>query len=213
MGIISHVFHKTTKKHIEKMIERFKTGAPDSRAGVIFYAWFTRGINLAEVLEHNRQKLEMLRNKFESFSVNIPIYYYAPGAEVPINELIKQLRKVENNTHNNSIAHALRLHQYTNLAVSLPSFGYGTLAHDLWYSLIQNYSDINEVVQDFKQLIESPDVQKTINNNDVSVAELMENPKRIIPHFLVQGHPLSVELLEMGKFRDEFKYQIMKHKT
>ncbi len=207
MGLFMHFAHKSTQKRIQKMVEHFHTGTQDSRAGMIFYTWLTRGINLATVRKHDVEKLERLREKVGPVSVNIPIYYYGYGAEVPIIELVELYSRGDRNTFSNSIAYALTLHQYTNLAISYPTNKYGGLVRRLWDSLIQNYTNLNEVIKDLKPLIEQPEMQKIISNNDVSIQNLIKDPKQITPHFLVSGHPLSVTLLEL----DKLKYQLWQH--
>lgn len=185
------------------MLERFQNGSPDSRTGMIFFAWLTRGINLAEVSEHNRQQSDRLR-ELGATPVNIPIYYYLYAAEVPIIELFERHKTLEKGSIGHSIGYALMFHWYTNLAVSYPAEGYDELVRRLWSALIQNYTDINEVVGELAAVLNNPSMKKQIINNDVSIAMLTKDPKIITPHFMVPGHALSVKLLEEGKLKYQF---------
>ena len=45
----------------------------------------------------------------------------------------------------------------------------------------------------------SPPFSDWIENNDVTSEEFLDDPKAILPHFMVSGHPLSIKLLEEEK--------------
>jgi len=62
---------------------------------------------------------------------------------------------------------------------------------------------LKEVVAELTSVLERPNIKKLIENNDVTIEALINDVNSIMPHFLVPGHPLSVELLEkekMGKY-------------
>lgn len=187
MGLFGFFAHKSAKKSIKKNIEWYKDLHPDKRAGMIFYVWLSRGINLSEVAGNPK--------------LFIPIYYYAKGAETILTNVIN----IYQSSNDMSMYNAAHHHFYTNLAVSYPDEGYGTLVREMWRRLFENYTDLKEVVAELSPALENPTpgIKKMIENNDVTVEALINNADSIMPHFLVPGHPLSVELLEkekMGKY-------------
>lgn len=60
---------------------------------------------------------------------------------------------------------------------------------------------IKAVVDEILPQVTSTDYQKKqfLEYNDVTQDELIKNPRSIMPHFLVPGHPLSHKLLEEEK--------------
>ena len=187
MGIFGFFAHKIAKKGIRKNIEFHKSLHPDHRAEMIFYVWLSRGLNLSEVAGNP--------------SLFIPIYYYAKGAESVLSDVIN----IFQSSGDMSMCNAVHHHLYTNLAVSYPGEGYGALVREMWRRLFENYTNIKEVVAEYEltPLFENPGIKKMIENNDVTVETLINDVNSIMPHFLVPGHPLSVELLEkekMGKY-------------
>ncbi len=184
MGFFSGFAHRSSKKNIQKNIDWYRSRSPDHRAGFIFYAWMVRGANLAD-----------FTNKSE---LCIPIYYYLKGAEVKLLEMIE----VYENAKNAALVNACYHHLYTTFAVSYPDEGYGGLVREMWSTLFENYTDLSEMVSEVSPLLDQPAFQPIIKNNDVTFDELIDDPKIIMPHFLVPGNPLSAKLLEeekMGK--------------
>jgi len=181
MGLADFLMHKSAKSSIKKTIAWYEQFTPDYRAGAIFYIWLLRGMNLVDF-------------KGNSF-VNIPIYFYKKGSEARLTVLIDGFRN-----SNINLFHAANHHLYTNLAVSYPDEGFRPLVRNMWESLFNDYADMQEVLCELQPLLEAPQVQEWIANNDVSASELAENPRLIMPHFLVSGHKLSVTLMEDEKF-------------
>lgn len=185
MGILSFFVHRSTKKQIRKNLAWYRLISPDQRAGMLFYLWLSRGINLAEISGHP-----------ESF---IPIFYYVRGAEVALGQLLS----IFTGAKNFSMANAVNHHYLTNLAVSYPDEGYGALVREMWEALLEYHTDMREVVDEMRLIIEDTKNAAIINNNDVPVHDFVATPSAIMPHFLVPGHPLSARLLEeekMGRY-------------
>ena len=96
---------------------------------------------------------------------------------------------------------AIACRYLTSIASSYPDEGYYGLVKEMWDALLSGYTDMQEVVDELLPKVINNEVQKKqfLENNDVSKEELINNPRSIMPHFLVQGHPLSHRLLEEGK--------------
>jgi hypothetical protein len=185
MGIFSFFAHRTSKKDLRDIIAWVKNMNPDQRAGVLFFTWLTRGINLAEISGNP--------------DIFIPIYHYSRGNEVPIIDIINTFK-----TQNNSrMLNGVKVHFSTNLAVSYPHEGYSPLVREMWSELFSNHTDLNEVITEFRELLENQSIEALIQNNDVSLGNFIKKPKDIMPHFLVVGHPLSIKLLEENKIASE----------
>ena len=118
MGIFGFFAHKIAKKGIRKNIEFHKSLHPDHRAEMIFYVWLSRGLNLSEVAGNPK--------------LFIPIYYYSKGAESILVGVKDDLQSSGDTPMFNVVNH----HFYTNLAVSCPDEGYGTLVREMWRTLI-----------------------------------------------------------------------------
>ena len=66
----------------------------------------------------------------------------------------------------------------------------------------QNHNLVCHLRNEKKQFLE---------NNDIKPEDFIENPKSIMPHFLVPDHPLSKRLLEEDKLTKQLgfdKYQL-----
>lgn len=181
MGLMGFLMHKSAKSSINKIIVWYEQLTPDLRASLIFYIWLLRGLNLAK--------------SQGNLSVNIPIYFYSKGAEVPLTSV----RDEFSNYSDKGLFHAASHHLYTNLAVTYPDDGYGPLVRKLWGVLFHNHTDMREAVSLMQPVLKAPKSQELITNNDISIDELAENPKAIIPHFMVPGHKLSAKLMEDEK--------------
>lgn len=181
MGLAGFLMHKSAKSSIKKIIAQYEQFTPDQRAGAIFYIWLLRGLNLARVRG--------------TPNVNIPVYFYLKGAEVPLTDVRAEFRDNKNKGLILSVDH----HLYTNLAVTCPNEGYGPLVRTMWNILFNDHTDMKEVVDGMHALLHAPQFEEVIINNDVSAEELAENPRSIMPHFLVPGHKLSVTLMENEK--------------
>jgi len=140
MGISGSSAHKSAKKSIKKNIVWYKGLHPDKRAGMIFYVWLARGINLSEVGGNS--------------SLFIPIYYYSRGAESVLMDVKDSFKSSGNIEMYNAACH----HFYTNLAVSYPDEGYGILVREMWRTLFENYTDLNEVVAELTSVLERPNI-------------------------------------------------------
>lgn len=181
MGIFGYLLHRKTRGDIAKVIDVHRGYDSDKRAGALFYAWLIRGMNLAPThLSH-----ELI----------IPIYYYKRGAESVLVDLISGFQR----SRNFSMCNAARIHFFTNLAVSYPQEGYGTLVRQVWGELFADHTPIDEVIRELEPIIYQSQIQQLLQHNDVSVDEFVHDPKVIMPHFLVPGHPLSSRLLEEEK--------------
>ncbi|GEM_PF-5359313 len=97
------------------------------------------------------------------------------------------------------MSNAINYHYFTNLAVSYPDEGYGTLVREMWEEVLKNHTEMREVPDEMGEIIADPKNETIIRNNDVSVTDFIANPSVIVPHFLVPGHPLSARLLEAEK--------------
>lgn len=181
MGILGYFFHRSARKNIEKNIQWCRTLHPDKRAGKIFYVWLMRGMNLAD----SRAKI----------TLNIPVYYYPKGSGAPLMDFIKGFEQ----SGNVSMVNAAYHHFYTSFAVSFPDKGYGGLVREMWRVLLEDHTPMSEVIDSMAPLLAQADIQQLLANNDISTSELVKNPKSILPHFLVPGHPLSARLLEEEK--------------
>ena len=179
MGMLGYFAHRSSKKNIKKNIEWCRRLNPDQRAGMIFYVWLIRGMNLGG----------LMGNK----SLFIPIYYYTKGAEAVLVDVVKAY------SGNASMSNAAHHHLYTNLAVSYPDEGYGPLVREMWRVLLDNHTDLKEVVGELSPILREPAFEEMVQQNDVSVERLIDDAKSIMPHFLVPGHPLSVKLMEDDK--------------
>jgi hypothetical protein len=120
MGLFSGFAHRSSKKSIKKNIDWYQGLSPDQRAGMLFYLWLIRGQNLADLAGHS--------------SVCIPIFYYAKGAEVMLLEMAEAYKKLDAKSLFNAANH----HFYTNLVVSYPDEGYGSLIREMWGVLFKN---------------------------------------------------------------------------
>lgn len=181
MGIAGFFVHRSTKKQIKTNLDWCRRISPDQRAGLLFHLWLSRGINLADV--------SGLPEVF------IPIYYYTRGAEVALGELLSIFTAAKSF----SMLNAINYHYFTNLAVSYPDEGYGTLVREMWEEVLNNHTEMREVFTEMSEIIADPRNEAIIRNNDVPVADFIANPSVIVPHFLVPGHPLSARLLEADK--------------
>ena len=185
MGLFANRMHKSARKAIATEIGHFKAATPDQRAGALYYLWLTRGMNT--VLDD--------RSQF----VNLPIYYYVRGGESPIIRVMEALR----DRVPMGFTTALQLHFHTNLVVSYPTEGYSPLVRELWRTLLTDYTDLAEPVNELRSAQEDEGIRRMVSNNDVSEEDLVAEPSKITPHFLVPGHPLSAKLVEeekMGRF-------------
>jgi hypothetical protein len=180
MGLMGFLMHKSMKSRIKKTIAWYEQLSPDQRGGAIFYIWLLRGMNL----------VDFTGNSF----VNIPIFFYQKGSEARLTVLIDGF-----SNSNKNLFHAANHHFYTNLAVSYPDEGFRPLVRDMWEILFNDYTDMQEVLCELQPLLDAPQVQEWITNNDVTADELAENPRLIMPHFLVPEHKLSVKLMEDEK--------------
>lgn len=181
MGIFGFFAHKSSRSNIKKNIDWYRNLHPDKRAGMIFYVWLTRGINLAEITGNT--------NLF------IPVYYYSKGAEAVLTDVISVYKSHGNMSFYNAAYH----HLYTNLVVSYPDEGYGSLVREMWNAMLTDYTDLNELAAEISPLLEEPDIQRLVQNNDVAFEALVASASSVMPHFMVPGHPLSVKLLEEEK--------------
>ena len=178
--------HRSAKKSIKKNTEWYNNMSPDHKAGSIFFIWLMRGFNLASLNSMNSE-IELV----------IPIYYYKKGAESAMSGMDKDFK----NTGNIPLSNACNHHYLTSIASSYPDQGYFGLIKRMWDALLSDYSDIQEVVDEILPQVTSTDYQKKqfLEYNDVTQDELIKNPRSIMPHFLVPGHPLSHKLLEEEK--------------
>lgn len=182
MGVVDFLMHKSAKSSIKKTIAWYEQFTSDQRGGAIFYIWLLRGLNLAKFMGDS--------------NVNIPIYFYKKGAEVPLSRLRNDFGEI----NKTDLLHAASHHLYTNLAATYPDEGYRPLVRNMWDVLFNDHTDMKLVVPELQPLRNVPQFEEMISNNDVSASELVENPRLIMPHFLVSGHKLSVTLMEEEKF-------------
>ncbi len=150
--------------------------------GLLFTIYTSRSINLTEALDWPT-----------------PIYYYSKGAEAPIVQLIQS-------ETNAALRMALEHHFYTNLAVSYPDAGFGRYVREMWdlsFNLSMSISTF-DFVKSCPQFFSSPFQIKLISESDVSLDAFCANPREILPHFMVPGHPLSVKLMEQDKLNNSF---------
>jgi hypothetical protein len=181
MGLAGFLMHKSAKSSIKKTIDWYEQFTSDQRGAAIFYIWFLRGHNLAGFMGNS--------------NVNIPIYFYQKGAEVPLSRLRNDFGEI----NKTDLLHAASHHLYTNLAATFPDEGYGPLVRNMWSLLFNHHTDMKYVVREMQPLLNTPSFKELILNNDVSADELAENPNLIMPHFLVPGHKLSAILMENEK--------------
>ncbi|MFQ5686173.1 MAG: hypothetical protein ACE5GV_05880 [Candidatus Scalindua sp.] len=71
MGLFGFFAHKSTKKSIRKNIEFYKGLHPDKRAGMIFYVWLGRGINLSEVAGNPNLFIPIEKIKGQTFIIQL----------------------------------------------------------------------------------------------------------------------------------------------
>jgi hypothetical protein len=181
MGLFSFFAHRASRKSIQKTIDWYRELGPDKKAGMIFYVWLTRGINLAEISGNA--------------GLVIPVYYYKKGAEAILTDVIDIYKSHGNIPLSNAANH----HFYTNLAVSYPDEGYGSLVREMWNELLSEYTALEEVIDEMVQFLNMPDIARLVENNDVSIEKLVKEVNSIKPHFMVNNHPLSIKLLEEEK--------------
>ncbi len=181
MGLMGFLLHKSTRSSIKKTIAWYEQFTSDQRGAAIFYIWLLRGHNLAMFMGNS--------------DVNIPIYFYQKGSETPLSRLINGFSE-----HNKKdLFHSAQHHFYTNLAATFPDAGYRPLVRNMWDVLFNDHTNMELVVREMQPLLNVPQFEEMISNNDVSAGELAENPRLIMPHFLVPGHKLSVTLMENEK--------------
>lgn len=150
---------------------------PDDKAGMIYFIWISRGMGLP------------CSRGGEIKSV--PIFHYHKNSEVAILDLIGECEKSGNITLKNALYH----HCFTAQASTYPDREYGILLKAMWGAILDNHTDIGEVVKEMKWQLENPERKALIENNDVSVEQLVDNPSIIMPHILVEDHPLTQKVL------------------
>lgn len=178
MSIFGYFAHKTTKKNLSNKVKFYSGLNSDQKGFILLNLWVTRGIDLASVSG--------------VAGLNVPIYHYAKSAEVPLLELMESPDVKKQNPMLNALTH----HFYTNLYSSYPDKGYRSFIVDLWGELYEQHTYLGEVAEEvFGSSIVNVDCSH-IPASDVTLVELASDPKSIKPHFLIPGHPLSIDLLE-----------------
>jgi hypothetical protein len=167
--------HKSSKKKIEQNTAWYREKRPDQRANILFWIWATRGIDLAP-------------------GTSLFAFHYLKGAESPLTDYIKILGGSDP-----AIDAAIHHHFFTNLAVTYPDEGYRPLVRTLWDEVFANISELREIASENAMAISQHPFSEWIENDQISQDEFLDDPKVIMPHFFVPGHPLSVQLLENGK--------------
>ena len=184
MGIFNSLMHGSIKKQIKRQTNYYSSLDSDLKSVLIFQLWITRGINLSAVNGNP--------------NINIPIYYYVKGAEAILPTLINLYEK-----HGNKLQMMAANHHYlTNFANSYPEKGYPALVKDLWGALYLHHDPISSIYHLIEDQLKHNNSKAMIENNDVSFDEFLDNDKSIYPHFMVPGHPLTIELIEKQKRGD-----------
>src|SRR5690554_4452891 len=173
MGLFSFLANKSVKNRIKETTKWYKQLTPDDRAGMIYFIWISRGMNLP-----------CSRGGEAKF---VPIFHYYRNSEVAILDLIDECTKVKNIPLKNALYH----HYFTAVASTYPDEEYGAILNEMWEAILENYTDLREVVHEMRSQLENPDRKSVIDNNDVSVDNLVVNPDLIIPHFLRKDHALT----------------------
>lgn len=202
MGLFVGFAHNAAHKDLNRLVERYRSGSPDQRTGAIFFAWLTRGIDLSQTKRKVDPRLQSLTGQPNG---PIPVFEYRPFSEVGLLRYAQLLEEAgwggEPGSHGTMVLNSLRgAHFYTALAVSYPNEGYSDLVAQLWDGLLQDYTPLEEVVDDLSRLIETRVIQEFLEGNDVSTEQLVTTPEMIRPHFLVANHPLTEQLRTDGLF-------------
>ena len=196
--------HIRTKKEIKKTIQAFQEFTPDQRANEIFFLWLTRGMNLVDFYSAKTNIAAQERGMGELI---IPVYYYKKGGESILHNMASEM----NETGTISLSNALFFHYYTNMSFSFPEEDYLPLIRSMWDEMFESLidkTDMNEKVNFALPQVTQTEVQKKqfLEHNDIKPEDFIEDPKSIMPHFLVPDHPLSKRLLEEDKLTKQLGF-------
>lgn len=173
------------KKTVKKYIEVLKNTSYDVRAEWMFYVWLTRGINLALADDTTFSNVQSMLEKNGFPVLNIPIYAYKKGSEVGI----INYKKVCGIRHSHPYFNALNIHLYTSIAATYPNKkNYCNDIKEMWGLLLSNYGDLEEMKLELSGWFKNPPelIKMLIENNNITIEELIERPNTIFPEFLEQ---------------------------
>ena len=110
-----------------------------------------------------------------------------------------------------NMGNALLFHYYTNMYSSFPEEDYLPLIRSMWDEMFESLidkTDMNEKVNFALPKVTQTEEQKKqfLENNDIKPEDFIEDPKSIMPHFLVPDHPLSKRLLEEDKLTKQLGF-------
>ena len=196
--------HIRTKKTIKGTIKEFQAMTPDERANAIFFVWLTRGMNLVYFHSLNSNIVTQDRGMGELI---IPVYYYKKGSESILSNLINDFVEMGNINLSNAIFY----HYLTNMSFSFQEEDYLPLIRSMWDEMFESLidkTDMNEKVNFALPKVTQNEVQKKqfLEHNDIKPEDFIEDPKSIMPHFLVPDHPLSKRLLEEDKLMKQLGF-------
>ena len=196
--------HIRTKKEIKKTIQAFQEFTPDQRANEIFFVWITRGMNLVDLYS---AKTNIAARESGMDELITPIYYYKKGSESILHNIAGEFDQMGNY----NIGNALLFHFYTNMHPSFPEEDYLPLIRSMWDEMFESLidkTDMNEKVNFALPKVTQNEIQKKqfLEHNDIKPEDFIEDPKSIMPHFLVPDHPLSKRLLEEEKLMKQLGF-------
>lgn len=177
MGFFSYFGNKSVKKNIKKVTAEYKLFSPDARAGILYFIWFSRGISL-QIYSGSDSKI-------------VPIYHYHKNSEVAILDLIEECKRTNNHVMKTALYH----HYYCAVASTYPDHEYGSLLLEMWDAIIEDHTDFSEVIVEMKSHFEDLNNKFIVDNNDVEISQIVSDPYVLLPHFLVDNHPLTNQVM------------------
>lgn len=184
--MIMRIIHFFKKRELNKFVEKLSYEPENVLAESLIALYGTRDCRLSpdenfiETLRLTSETEEQFKDTVESMSIRI--FHYQPGHEVPL--LI--LMDIAERKGQKGLRSAFHIHLYTNLATT--HSGYLESVRKMWEHLFKGASELPAA---YKKMF--PD-DILPDNSDIKKKDFLENPRLIIPHFLLPDSPITQEI-------------------